>query len=124
MNVTKIKYDDINNTLNELKDFHYYLFFGYHQYNKDLTKYENSYREIENDKGLIKLNLPLDINFLLDVFEEFQLIYIIISKKNNLFENYDFSSLRLMNYDKILNTIGSYLITEINDEYMIIYSSD
>lgn len=102
----------------------YYIFFGYKLYNKEINNKKYGIFVCTNE-GFIKLNNDIikDLNFIIEMFEEYQLCSLIVNKNANI--NYDllytFTELRILELNKRLELFkGCCEVLEITDEYMVI----
>lgn len=99
----------------------FYLLAGYHDYNIDMSRWEEVYPGLSNDHFFIKLDKYFQHNDVLisDAFNEFQICALLVNENNNLDKEYDFSYLRLYLKD-VDNMFNGYIINELTDEYIII----
>jgi hypothetical protein len=104
-----------------LKYLHYdtplycYLFFGYREYNKDITEYIDYYPELANDKGFIKIKEEdiQNVSFIVDILNEYQMASLFINKIPGLEKKYGFVTIR-----DSTSLFEGYVIKEFKYGYM------
>ena len=108
-----LQYDDSSS--------YYYLFFGYQEWNGDITNYTAKYPELNNDKGFIGIMKEdiLNVDFIIDILGEFQMASLYISEIPNLDEKYDFKDIR--DYP---SRFGGYVIEELRLDFIVVQKDD
>nr|WP_314499232.1 hypothetical protein [uncultured Chryseobacterium sp.] len=111
--------------IDEERKYSYYMLYGYRQYVISLDKYLENCTELKQEHNFFKIkNSVFDqIPLIIDMFKEFQICTLIVSKENLDYKKYNFSNLRLMDINSRLKIFKGYEITEIAEDFLIMNQS-
>lgn len=99
----------------------YYLFFGYEEHNRVITNYMEKYPELNEDKGFIEIEKKdvLDVDFVIDILDEYQIASLYINQIPHLSKKYGFEYIR-----ESFSIFEGYVIKELKYGYIDIIKDD
>ena len=120
----KIALFNLLGQINSKEEYSYYILYGYREYVINLDQYLIYNEELKSEHGFFKIRDTTNsqIPLIIDLFKEFQICSLVLSRENLDYKKYDFSNLRLMNINARLNIFQGYEISEIGENYLILNS--